>query len=183
MRPLHATHSYPVDMRRILLLLVALALIAVACDRASEATTTTAPDAVATTSTSVSATDTTPVSETVPATTTTVIAPSVIHLEYVVRFKGTTAGKNVVILQIDEGTATDIALESLARQAIDEFDPLSELYVVDSEDAIELVRLDPTSLTDEQKNILSQHYLIHVKEAVLTFQGPFRDLGEFVLGS
>ena len=169
-------------MRRLLLLLMVLSLVATACDRAPEATTTTAPVAVATTSTLAPIVETT-VAETIPAPTTTKVAPSVIHLEYVVRFKGTADGKNVVVLQIDEGTATDVALESLARQAIDEFEPLSELFVVDSEDAIELVRLDPTSLTDVEKDILSHHYLLHVKEAVLTYQGPFADLGEFVLGS
>ncbi len=168
-------------MRRFVLLLMALSLVAVACDRASDATTTTAAAADTTTTTTAPVTETT-TAATVPTTTTT-IAPSVIHLEYVVRFKGTTAGKNVVVLQIDEGTATDVALESLARQAIDEFEPLSELFVVDSEEAIELVRLDPTALTDEEKDILSQHYLLHVKEAVLAYQGPFADLGEFILGS
>lgn len=165
-----------------LVVVLALALVGVACDRSADTTSTTTiaapPD---------STTSTTPPATTTPATTigstTTTVAPSVIQLEYQVRFKGSSNGRNVVVLQVEGGTATDIALESLARQAIDEFEPLAELWVVDSEEAIELVRLDPGSLTDEEKDVLAQHYLLHVREAELTFEGPFADLPGFILGS
>lgn len=170
-------------MKRLLLLLVLSALFGTSCDRASDATITTAGTNPPTTMTTLTTETTVAVTTTVAVETTTTLPSSVITLEYQVRFKGTTDGRNVVILQIDEGTATDIALESLARQAVDEFEPLAELFVVDSEEAIELVRLDATSLTDAEKDVLAQHYLLHVKEAVLTFQGPFADLGGFVLGS
>lgn len=170
-------------MRRLLLLLVLFAFLGTSCDRASDATTTTADTSPTTPTTTLTTETTALVTTTVAVETTTTLPSSVITLEYQVRFKGTTDGRNIVILQIDEGTATDIALESLARQAVDEFEPLAELFVVDSEEAIELVRLDPTGLTDAEKDILAQHYLLHVNEAVLTFQGPFADLGGFVLGS
>ncbi len=169
-------------MKRLLLPLLALTLLGTACDRASDTTTTTMPSAVVTTSSTEAPVETIVAEDTIPETTTT-IASSVIHLEYQVRFKGTTDGKTVVILQIDEGTATDIALESLARQAVDEFEPLTELFVVDAEEAIELVRVDPSSLTDEEKSVLAQHWLLHVKDAVLSFKGPFSGLDGFILGS
>ena len=171
--------------RYALVLVLLLSVVLAACDREADSdVTTTVPSS---TTTAAVAESTTTTEAEAPAvedpTTTTVAPPSVIELAYQVRFKGVTDGRNVVVLQIEQGTATDIALETLAREALDEFEPLAELHVVDSEDAVELVRLDPTSLTDEERSILEQHHLISVREAVLTFEGPFADLGEFILGS
>lgn len=170
------------NMKRLIALLMVLALVGVACNRSGDTTTTDAA-AVPTSSTTSTTPPPTAAPDTTIGTTTTTVTPSVIRLEYQVRFRGTSNGRNVVILQVEEGTATDIALESLARQAVDEFEPLAELFVVDSEEAIELVRLDPESLTDEEKEILSQHWLLHLQEAMLTYEGPFADLPGFILGS
>ncbi len=165
----------------VILLLLSLALAG--CNRESDAdVTTTLPTATTTTVADATSTTTTEGAEE-PTTTTTAAPPSVIELAYQVMFRGTTDGRNVVVLMIEEGTATDVALETLAREALDEFAPLAELHVVDDEEAVELVRLDPDSLTDEERAVLAQHHLLSVREAVLTFEGPFEDLGEFILGS
>lgn len=171
--------------RSSLVLALLLLLVLTACDREADTdVTTTVPASTTTTVAGEVSTTTTEADEpTVEATTTTVAPPSVIELAYQVRFKGVTDGRNVVVLQIEEGTATDVALETLAREALDDFEPLAELHVVDSEEAVELVRLDPASLTDEERSVLEQHHLLSVREAVLTFEGPFADLGEFILGS
>lgn len=169
-------------MKRMIALLMALTIVGVACNRSGD-TTTTDTGTVPTSSTTPTTPPPTAAPDTTLGSTTTTVTPSVIRLEYQVRFRGTSNGRNVVILQVEEGTATDIALESLARQAFDEFEPLAELFIVDSEEAIELVRLDPGSLTDEEKDILSQHWLLHLQGAELTFEGPFADLPGFILGS
>ncbi|NND84002.1 MAG: hypothetical protein HKN46_02525 [Acidimicrobiia bacterium] len=175
-------------MQRFALVLVLLLSVALAgCNRESDTdVTTTVPAASTTTEAGAEeSTTTTEADEPVvdESTPTTVAPPSVIELAYQVRFKGVTDGRNVVVLQIEEGTATDVALETLAREALDEFEPLAELHVVDAEEAVELVRLDPASLTDEERSVLDQHHLLSVRDAVLTYEGPFADLGEFVLGS
>lgn len=170
-----------------LVLVLLLSLVLVACDREADGDVTTTVPAPTTTSDAATeeTTTTTAVEEPVveETTTTTPAPPSVIELAYQVRFRGVTDGRNVVVLQIEQGTATDVALETLARGALDEFEPLAELHVVDAEEAVELVRLDPGSLTDEERSVLDQHHLLSVREAVLTFEGPFSDLGEFILGS
>lgn len=171
-------------MKRLAALLLVLSIALVGCNRESgQDVTTTLPGPTTTTAPPASTTTTSEAPAQAEATTTTEAAPSVIELAYQVRFKGVTDGRNVVVLQIEEGTATDVALETLAREALEEFEPLAELHVVDAEEAVELVRLDPASLTDEERSILSQHHLISVRDAVLTYEGPFADLGEFVLGS
>ena len=172
-------------MKRCAALLLVLSIALVGCNRESDQDVTTTLPGPTTTTASVAASTTTTseAPEQTETTTTTEAPPSVIELTYQVMFRGTTDGRNVVVLMIEEGTATDIALETLAREALDEFAPLAELHVVDAEEAVELVRLDPDSLTDEEQAVLAQHHLFSVREAVLTFEGPFEDLGEFVLGS
>lgn len=166
--------------RSIVVATVALALVAAACSRSAE------PELSATTS-SVVAPPTVPTT-TVPqasegeGTTTTTAGEPVESFEVAVR--EATADGEVLYVVVPPGSYTDLDLEDFVLEMVESNPGLYELYVVDDPDAVDALRTPPDERTPEQQTLLEGHHLVSLVEGKLVrFQGPFAEMGEFVLGS
>jgi hypothetical protein len=170
---------------KLALVIAILALSVAACNRGGDdTTTTTEPDAATTSTVAIAGGDTTTTSEPTdaPGGTTTTTQPLIV-LDYDVRFKGQSDGGAIMVVEVPGGEATDRALENLLLEVLDEHDPVAELDVVDAPEAVELVRLDPTALTEEEAAILGNHHLLNYSDGYVTFTGPFEDVPGYVYGS
>jgi len=168
---------------KLVLLFVIFALSVAGCNRGEdEATTTTAaPDAVTTTTVAGGGGEAPSESTvTTPETTTTI---PLIVLDYDVRFKGQGDGGAIMVVEVPGGEATDRALQNLLLEVLDEHDPVARLDVVDDPEAVELVRLDPTGLTESEQQVLADHHLLSYEDGLVTFTGPFEDVPGYVYGS
>lgn len=179
-------------VRRLIALLVAVVMVAACSPEEAELTTTTTTTPAETTTTE-SADDT---------TTTTVEdddedtdndgedgedgdapAPAITDYEIVVRASAE-AGETLWIL-IEPGDYTDIDLENLIRELVDESDAtLSGINVFDDPDALEAGRVDPDARTDDEQQLVDDHFLVSLVDgAVIRFQGPYEEFGETAVGS
>lgn len=159
-------------MRRLIPVL-ALGLLLAACNKATEPTltTTTNPVSDSTTTSSPSTTSST-TTETEATTTTAGSLPG-----YSVVAGG--AGSALVLL-LEPGTYSDIDLRNVVDDAIERFGP-SDLYVVDSQDAADLVFVE--NPTVEQQRILDEHEFARVIGDQLEFLGPYESSGTVSIGS
>lgn len=159
-------------MRRFAILILALALITAACNRGDEAelttTTETAPQLTTTsTSTTVATTD-----GGEEATTTAGAMP-----EYEI-IAGDSGGVYVVL--VEPGTYSDIDLQNIAEEIVDEYAP-DLVHIVDSQDARDLVLKD--EVTAEEQAVLDAHYFARVTGTMLEFLGPYSDFDDVSIGS
>ena len=156
-------------MRRLIPVL-ALGLLLAACSKGTEPTLTTTGSAITTTasmsSPSTSTTDT-------EATTTT--AGSLPGYSVVAGGSG-----EPLVLLLEPGTYSDIDLRNVVDDAIGRFGP-SDLYIVDSQDAVELVAVE--NPTAEQQQILDSHEFVRVVGDQLEFLGPYASSGTVSIGS
>lgn len=170
---------------KFVLVLVIFALSVAACNRGEdEATTTTAPPDAATTTTLAGGggEDGAPTESTVAAPDTTTTVPLIV-LDYEVRFKEPGDGGSIMVVEVPPGEATDRALENLLLEVLDDHDPVARLDVVDDPEAVDLVRLDPEALTEEEAAVLANHHLMTYADGTVTFVGPFSEVPGFVYGS
>ncbi|MEX1286435.1 MAG: hypothetical protein AB1Z57_00700 [Acidimicrobiia bacterium] len=169
---------------KLALVLAILALSVAACNRGGDdTTTTTVPDAATTSTVAIAGGDTTTTAPAeAPDESTTTTQPLIV-LDYDVRFKGQSDGGAIMVVEVPGGQATDRALENLLLEVLDEHDPVAVLDVVDAPEAVELVRLDPTSLTEEEAAVLGDHHLLNYSDGYVTFTGPFEDVPGYVYGS
>lgn len=169
--------------------LISAVLLLGACsgDGSEDTTTTSQPDTTATVTSLVEAATT---SE--PATTAPTVAPTTTQdpddpVEFpdytIVSREDGEAGATVVIL-IDEGafSLTDIDLANILVDAVERFPPILTAYVVDDPDAaVAVIAAEPTQ---EQLDLLDQHYLVRLEEGFrMVFAGPFADVPIAILGS
>ena len=94
------------------------------------------------------------------------------------------SGDTVVVL-IDpdfDGTMTEIDLQNLLSEVVDNFPPVFEAHVVDSVEAAELVVAPEVDATGQ--TVLDEHYLARLEEGFrIVFTGPFSEAGTLILGS
>ena len=163
-------------MRRFLILVLALALIAAACNRGDDAdlTTTTAPAAQTTTTTTPG---TTAGGGSDGETTTTVEAFDPTDYDIIA---GDSGADEFVVL-VEPGTYTEQDLRNIMEDVVDEYAPVTA-HLIDSEDARDLVGKD--SLTDAEQELLNAHYFARVVEGTtLEFLGPYSALEPVHIGS
>ncbi len=165
---------------RIVLATFAVALVAAACSRSAE------PELSATTSSlvgaAVTSTTTTVAASEGDDTTTTTSGQQVESFEVAVR-ESTDDGE-ILYVVVPPGSYTDLDLEDFIVEMVESNPGLYELHVVDDPDAVVALRTPADERTDEQQSLLEAHHLVSLVEGKLVrFQGPFAEMGEFVLGS
>lgn len=95
-------------------------------------------------------------------------------------------GDTVVVLLDPESydTLTDIDLQNVLAVLVEDFPPVYEAHVVDSEDVTELVLAARSELDAEGRRLLNLHYLVRLDEGFrITYVGPFEDVPTAILGS
>jgi len=159
-------------MRRFLILILALALVAAACNRGDDAELTT------TTAGQLQTTTTTGTNGGVDGETTTTAAGAE-PPEYEIIAGDSGAGEYVVL--IDPGTYSQQDLQNVMEGIVDEYAPLAA-HLIDSEDARDLVLKD--EVTEAEQAILDAHYFARIVDGTtLEFLGPYADLGSVYIGS
>lgn len=174
-------------MQRLLIALIVLGLVATACNRGGDETTTTTSTTLA--GGPATTTTTAPIED--PETDDAadsgdddeVAAPTELPGYTIVRREGAEGGDRLVIL-LDEFQYTDRVLEELVFEITEVYAPVLEAYLIDDVAAADSVLLDPDTLSEEERSVIDDHLFVALTEGTLvTFRGPFADLGEFRLGS
>ncbi len=176
-----------------IVLIVSVALVACSGDDESDETTTSTTAApvtsIGTTQPSTSTTAVTSTEGTSPTTTTTTAATSLGGVDFPTysiteRIAGS-AGDTLVILidpDFDDGTITDIDLQNLLSEVVEDFAPVREAYVVSSEEAAGIVLLE--NLSSDQEAVLDQHFWARLEEGFrIIFQGPFESAQPLLISS
>lgn len=187
--PQAISHRY-LSMQRLLIALIALTLALAACNRGTDETTTTTttePDQPVTRTTSPAPPDSTDDGGEVPDESSDdgdVQAPPEDLPSYsIVRREGAEGGDRLVIL-LEDYQYTDRILEELVFEITEEYAPVLEAYLIDDDAAADLVLLDEAGLSDEEREVIDDHLFVSLTEGnLVTFEGPFADMGEFRLGS
>ena len=171
----HGHQGTMVPMRRFGILLMALALMAAACNRGDDAElTTTTATGLQTTTTAVS---TTTGDGTDDGTTTTTDAGGVSEYDIISGDSG--SGEYVVL--IEPGTYTEQDLRNIMEDVVDEYTPVAA-HLIDSEDVRELVLSD--ELTDAEQELLDAHYVARVVEGTtLEYLGRYAEFESVHIGS
>ena len=163
-------------MRRFVVLVLALALIAAACNRGDdddEPTTTTAEGSPTTLTTATVTTE----AGIDDGTTTTEGTTGIPGYDIIAGDSG--AGEYVVLIEPDTYTEQD--LRNIIEDIVDEYAPVS-VHLIDTEDARELVL--KAERTEAEQAILDAHYFARVVEGTtLEFLGPYADLESVHIGS
>ena len=162
-------------MRRYVILILVLALVATACNRGddTELTTTTTlagsqPQTTSTTSTDGSSDG---------GTTSTTVAGQLPEYQIIAGDSG--EGEYVVL--VDPGAYSEQDLRNIMEGIVDEYAPVT-VHLIDSEDARELVLKD--EVTEAEQAILDAHYFARVVNGTsLEFLGPYSDLDPVHIGS
>ena len=163
-----------------------LVLVVVACGCSgndSEETTTTLPSETITTLPAADTTAAVTLDE--GSTTTSSLVPSTGMPAFtIVTREATDDGDRVVILLDPDSyeSLSDIDLQNVLTEVVEEHPPVYEAYVVDSEAAAEAVLVD--SPDADQLAELAQHHLVTLEEGFrMRFTGPFASTGVVILGS
>lgn len=174
-------------MQRVFIALIVLSTALTACNRGADDSTTTTTTTVDNSVTRTTSADTSddgdqsPIGEIGDTTSTTVASEPP---EYsIVRREGAEGGDRLVVL-LEDYQYTDLVLEDLVFEITEEYAPVLEAYLIDDAVAADLVLLDPDTLSDEEQAVLEEHLFVELTQGTLvTFRGPFADMGEFRLGS
>ncbi len=161
-------------------------------DDGSESTTTTSssgPAGGATTVVGADDTDATAATTPEAATSTTTQLPAttapfeVPGFTIVSRTPGEEGDTVVVLLDTDSyESLTDIDLQNVIADVVDEFPPVYEAHVVDSPVVVDFVTAE--ELDDEQQQLLNVHYLVRLEEGFrIRYLGAFEANGVTILGS
>ena len=154
---------------------IALAVVAAACNRSTSSLVTTS-------SVGASSTVQTTVTTAAAETSSSVAGQRVESFEVAVREPGEHG--DVLYVVIPPGSYTDLDLEDFVNEMLESNPGLEELHVVDDPAAVVALRTPEEERSDEQKAMLEAHHLLSLFEGkVVRFQGPFAEMGEFVLGS
>ncbi|HVR32493.1 MAG TPA: hypothetical protein VMS74_07260 [Acidimicrobiia bacterium] len=174
-------------VRRLITLFAVVVLVAACSPEEAELTTTTTTVASGSTTTAPDADETTTTTTTTEgdddADADADAGPAITEYEIFVR-SSSTAGETLWIL-IDPGDYTDIDLENLIRELVDESDvTLAGINVFDDLDALEAGRVDEDARTDDEQLLVDEHYLVSLVDgAIIRFQGPYAEFGETAVGS
>ena len=171
-------------VRRLITLFAVVVLVAACSPEEAELTTTTttvasgstttAPDADDTTTTTGSDDDADSDDDAGPAIT-----------EYEIFVRSSSADGETLWILVDPGDYTDIDLENLIRELVDESDvTLAGINVFDDLEALEAGRVDEDARTDEEQQLVDEHFLVSLVDgSIIRFQGPYADFGETAVGS
>lgn len=168
-------------VRRLISLLAVMVLIAACSPEEAELTTTTTTAPSSTTSAPDDSTSTTEDDD--DTTDDDASEAAITDYEVVVR-SSATEGETLWIL-IDPGEYSDIDLENLIRELVDESDAtLHGINVFDDLAALEAGRVDVDARTDEEQALVDEHFLVSLVDAsTIRFEGPYADFGETAVGS
>lgn len=156
---------------------LALGLVAAGCNRSSEPEVTTTSTTVASTATTAESPTTT-----VDATTTTLAGQPV--ESYTVVARSSMPEGEVLYVVIPSGGYTDTDLEGFVAELVDSTDGLWELHVFDDTAGADALLTPEAERTDDDEQALESHYLVALLDgSIISFQGPFSDSGEYILGS
>ncbi len=95
-------------------------------------------------------------------------------------------GDTVVVLLDTESydTLTDIDLQNVVSVVVDDFPPVYEAHVVDSEEVTALVVAPASDIDAEAQRLMDLHYLVRLEEGFrIVYVGPFEDTPSAILGS
>jgi hypothetical protein len=162
-------------MRRLVILVLALALVSSACNRGDDAelTTTTTTGSQSTTTTA----GTTTSGGTDDGTTTTVGTTGVPGYDIIA---GDSAAGEYVVL-VEPGTYSEQDLQNIMEDIVDEYAPIA-VHLIDTEDARELVLKDER--TEAEQAVLDAHYFARIiGGTTLEFLGPYADIESIHIGS
>ncbi len=102
---------------------------------------------------------------------------------YDIAVRSSTPEGEVLHVVIDPGTYTDIDLENFIVATLDERD-LAQLHVYDNRDAVDAAIIDAEERTETEQDLVDDHYLVSFTDGnVITFQGPFSEVGTVRIGS
>lgn len=163
-------------------LLLALALLAVACNP-EQAELTTTSSLITGTTEAAAGDDTGPsTTEASDAGPTTLVGETVATYEVVARISSDD-GETLYIV-IPEGAYTDVDLEQFIGD-LKESDPqLFGAEVFDDRQAVDAFLIPEAQRTEAQQQLLDDHHLISlVGGSTIVFRGPFEEFGETVIGS
>ncbi len=177
-------------MQRRVLLLTALLLLVSACNRGAEPELTVPPTAPPPTvaedapeSPDSTSSDSSPTTE-APAEPADTAPPAIEITDFEVAVATTVDEGEVRWLVIPPEDYTDRDLEQFVLDRVDAEEGLWELYVVDDQAAVAALRVEPSSRTDAEEQLVDDHFLISLTEGnVVSFHGPFADVPSFVVGS
>ena len=161
-------------MRRFVILFLAVALVASACNRGDDAdlTTTTAGSQSTTTTAS-----TTTGGGTDGETTTTADAVDPSAYEIIAG----DSGSDEYVVLVEPGTYSEQDLRNIMEDFVDVYAPVTA-HLIDSEDARDLVNKD--DLTETEQELLDAHYFARIVEGTtLEFLGPYAELEPVHIGS
>lgn len=159
--------------------LLALSLLAAACDGEEAALSTTSS---LVTDPGEEGSPTTTVASSEEATGTTLVGESVGSYEIVAREPGTD-GETVYIV-IGPGAYTDVDLENFLRDLNEqEIATYGAEIFDDAAAATAYLKAEADRTAEEVALIEAHHFASLVGGTIIRFQGPFAEFGEFVLGS
>lgn len=158
--------------------LVALAVLAAACDGGEAALTTTSSLITG----SGDGTSTTTVAVPDDQTSTTLVGQVVASYEIVAREPGTD-GETVYVV-IPPGTYTDVDIENFLGELYDSGTATYGAEIFDDAAAVAAYLKAEADRTPEEVQLIELHHFASlVGGTIIRFQGPFAESGEFVLGS
>lgn len=170
-------------VRRLISLLAVMVLIAACSPEEAELTTTTTTAPTESTTSAPETDDSTVTTEDDDDGDDGAPEAAISDYEVVVR-SSATEGETLWIL-IDPGEYTDIDLENLIRELVDESDvTLQGINVFDDLAALEAGRIDVDARTEEEQALVEEHFLVSLVDAsTIRFEGPYADFGETAVGS
>jgi hypothetical protein len=177
-------------MQRVLILLIALSLGLSACNRGAEedsTTTSTTSDQEVTRTTSSAPSDDSAQTDSAEDDGTdeenVQQQPSELPGYSIVRREGAEGGDRLVVL-LETFEYTDRILEELVFDITEVYAPVLEAYLIDDLAAADLLLVDPEGLSEADRAFLDDHLFVSLTSGnLVTFEGPFADMGEFRLGS
>lgn len=174
-------------MRHWIAAVLLLSVAASACTDEAEDTELTITTTTSTTVETTTPTSATPTTETTTAadgeTSTTAEAGMAIE-GYDIAVRSSTQEGEVLHVTIEPGDYTDIDLENFVLATVDEREGLAELHVYDDRDAVDAALVAEEERTEDQAALVERHYLVSLADGnVITFHGPFADIGSIRIGS
>ena len=167
--------------RTLIFLLVALGILAAACDSGEAELSTTSSLVTGTTETPSQATTTTTTPEEV-TTTTLLRGETVASYEIAVRIS--TDNGEIFYVVIPSGAYTDVDLENFVGDLLEANPGLWGAEVFDDEAAVQAFVIPEDQRTEQQQVLLNEsHFVSLIGGDTVKFQGPFAEFGEFVIGS
>lgn len=165
---------------------MALVLSACSGDDAEGTSTTTSSTSEAPV-TSIQAAESTTTSTVAPSSTTTTSVdpfgePSFPEYTILSREAGTDGDMVVVLLDDDTGSLTDIDLQNIVVDVVENYPPIVTAHIIADGSAADAVLA--TVPTEAEQQLLDRHYYVRLEEGFrLVFTGPFAETPTTVLGS